>query len=189
MKTIHLYGELGKRFGKRHRFQVASVAEAIRALKANLEGFAPYMSRAHLDGFGFHLKVGATSLMKDDELPLPTSEFDTIKIIPVIMGSGGFFKAFLGAALIIGGLAVSGFSFGALTPLGAQMVTVGAGLVIGGVAQLLTGVPQSPTNASHNTSYLFSGPVNTTAQGGAVPIGYGRLLVGSIVISAGIQTT
>ena len=37
-------------------------------------------------------------------------------------------------------------------------------------------------------SYTFSGPVNTTAQGQPVPVGYGRLIVGGAVISAGITT-
>ena len=36
-------------------------------------------------------------------------------------------------------------------------------------------------------SYSFNGAVNTTAQGHPVPVGYGRLIVGSAVISAGID--
>ena len=36
-------------------------------------------------------------------------------------------------------------------------------------------------------SYSFNGAVNTTAQGHPVPVGYGRLVVGSAVISAGID--
>ena len=45
-------------------------------------------------------------------------------------------------------------------------------------------------NEKLNTpSYLFNGAVNTTAQGHPVPIGYGRLIVGSAVISASIVTT
>ena len=35
-------------------------------------------------------------------------------------------------------------------------------------------------------STYFDGAVNTTAQGHPVPIGYGKLIVGSAVISAGL---
>jgi len=37
------------------------------------------------------------------------------------------------------------------------------------------------------SSYVFNGAVNTTAQGHPVPVGYGRMIVGSAVISAGID--
>ena len=76
-------------------------------------------------------------------------------------------------------------SFGAMAATAAM--SMGAGLVMGGVAGLLT--PQ-PTNANpaaanaQNTSYYFNGPVNTTMQGVPVQLIYGRCLVGSHAISA-----
>ena len=39
MKTILLYGFLGRQFGRVHRYDVASPAEAVRALTATLQGF------------------------------------------------------------------------------------------------------------------------------------------------------
>jgi predicted phage tail protein len=39
MRVIKLYGELGKKYGKLHRFLVGSPAEAIRALCANFPDF------------------------------------------------------------------------------------------------------------------------------------------------------
>ena len=65
-----------------------------------------------------------------------------------------------------------------------------------GVAQLLTPVPQvyapgaSGTNSEQDPrkSYSFSGIQNTSRQGVPVPIVYGETLVGSVVISAGIDT-
>lgn len=55
---------------------------------------------------------------------------------------------------------------------------------------------QTPTVKSYTsrnppdqrTSYLFDGAVNTVAQGGPVPIIYGRMRVGSVVVSAGINS-
>jgi predicted phage tail protein len=61
---------------------------------------------------------------------------------------------------------------------------------LGGVAQMLAPQPASnePSERPENQpSYTFNGAVNTTAQGQPVPLGYGRLVVGSAVISAGID--
>lgn len=41
-------------------------------------------------------------------------------------------------------------------------------------------------SAENKPSYNFNGAVNTTAQGNPVPLGYGRMIIGSAVISAGI---
>ena len=68
----------------------------------------------------------------------------------------------------------------------------GASLVLGGVAQLLTPMPTVPQGADTQDdprkSYSFSGIQNTSRQGVPVPIVYGETVVGSVVISAGIDT-
>jgi predicted phage tail protein len=70
--------------------------------------------------------------------------------------------------------------------------TIGATLVLGGVAQLLTPVPQIPQGVDAEQdprkSYSFSGVQQTSRQGVPVPICYGETLVGSVVISAGVDT-
>lgn len=190
MKTVILYGELAKRFGKTHQFDVATIGESVRAMKANFAGFEAFMNKAHLDGFGFRLLVGENPLNKDEELELPTGQAEVFKIVPVVMGSGGFGKIFLGALLVVGGLLITGATFGGATALGGAIAGAGIGMIIGGISQLLTNPPKLPeaTTADDKASYLFNGPANTTAQGGSVPVGYGRLMIGSIVISAGIET-
>jgi predicted phage tail protein len=96
--------------------------------------------------------------------------------------------------------AFSGFVLGA----GAAAVigSVGVALVLGGVSQLLSPTPQlgqiGPASQSRNTttegteidpqeSYSFSGIQNTSRQGTPVPVVYGETIVGSVVISAGID--
>jgi predicted phage tail protein len=81
---------------------------------------------------------------------------------------------------------------------------VGASLALGGVAQLLTPVPKisGPGAASMGSmssgakgaddsdprkNYSFSGIQNTSRQGVPVPVIYGEVIVGSVVISAGID--
>ena len=96
--------------------------------------------------------------------------------------------------------AATGFVLGA----GAAAVigSVGVALILGGVSQLLSPTPQlgqiGPASQSRNTttegtemdpqeSYSFSGIQNTSRQGTPVPVVYGETIVGSVVISAGID--
>ncbi|SCZ74077.1 hypothetical protein SAMN03159324_05182 [Pseudomonas sp. NFPP18] len=64
-------------------------------------------------------------------------------------------------------------------------------MVAGGVIQMLSpqakglGTQDSPNN---RPSYSFNGAVNTSVQGNPVPLLYGRMIVGSAVISAGIYS-
>jgi predicted phage tail protein len=76
--------------------------------------------------------------------------------------------------------------------LSSVLLFTGASLVLGGVAQLLTPTPRIPTGPDTQNdprkSYSFSGIQNTSRQGVPVPIVYGETIVGSVVISAGIDT-
>ena len=72
----------------------------------------------------------------------------------------------------------------------------GFSLLMGGVAILSMNPPEFDDHteiviqkgAGGARSYLFNGPVNTNREGGPVPIGYGRLLVGSQMIQATMYT-
>jgi hypothetical protein len=55
------------------------------------------------------------------------------------------------------------------------------GLAMSGVTGYLT--PDSPSNAGE--SYLFNGPQNNAKEGIAVPLLYGRLIVGGGIINFG----
>lgn len=191
MKEIILYGELARRFGKYHRFAVKNTAEAIRALKANCKGFERYMCNAHSDNVGFRIFVGRSAVNDYKEIHSPAGQA-VIRIVPVIIGSKSpWVKILIGVALIAAAVVITVGSAGAGTPLSAQILGMtGASLFIGGVAQLLSPPPKTPGSPESNNknSSIFNGPANVTAQGAAVPVGYGRLVVGSVIISAGIET-
>lgn len=106
---------------------------------------------------------------------------DDIRIAPVLAGSkaGGLFQTIAGIGLAVVG-AVSMY-FG--NPYGAEMMIMGAGLALGGLAQMISPHQNTPSNL---TSYNFNGAENTTYQGGPVPLLYGRMRVGSTVISEGL---
>ena len=64
---------------------------------------------------------------------------------------------------------------------------------LGGLAQFLAPTPtvDSPAAfepADQKPSFLFNGPVNTSAQGSVIPVVYGTMLCGSVVVASGIET-
>ena len=195
--NVVLLGELGKKFGRRHRFEINNPAEAIRALCVNHQGFERRLLESADRGIAYRVVVGKEDV--DAERLHDPSGRQQIKIVPVVAGAGGKFgQVILGAALLgiawwnpAGIMATTLFSAGGTTvTLASLSVNVGLGLVLGGVAQMLSPQPRtdSPTERPENQpSYAFNGAVNTTAQGQPVPIGYGKLVVGSAVISAGID--
>jgi len=70
--------------------------------------------------------------------------------------------------------------------------TLGATLILGGVSQLLSPLPTLPTGQDTQSdprkSYSFSGIQQVSRQGVPVPIVYGETIVGSVVVSAGVDT-
>lgn len=189
MKTIILLGELGKRYGRKHLLDVKSPAEAVRALCANFKDFAAFVSSSQERNVGYRV-LNKRDAVAEDELHNPASQ--RITLAPVVAGAGGGLgKILLGAALIAASMMVPGLGqvvlFGQTT-LASVAFSVGVSLALGGVAQMLAPQPKfEGPQEEQQPSYVFNGAVNTSAQGQPVPVGYGRMLVGSAVISAGIS--
>jgi predicted phage tail protein len=184
LREIRVYGRLAKFLGRRvFRAEVASAAEAVRFLLANFPQLEKHMADQH-----YRVSVGGYDL-SIEEIHDPAGQ-QQIKIVPVLAGAGTVGRIIAGVALLAVGFLVPGIG-----ALGVQLlVGVGASLVLGGVAQLLTPVPtinnasMADTQKDPRKSYSFSGIQNTGRQGVPVPIVYGEVLVGSVVISAGIDT-
>jgi predicted phage tail protein len=196
LRTIRVYGRLAK-FLKRRKFEaaVSSAAEAVRFLLANFPGLEPELARGH-----YRVSVGGYDLA-EDELQHPSGNQE-IRIVPVITGAGGAGRVIAGVALIALTIATGGFGgaavglFGAAAPiaLGTVGLGIGTSLVLGGVAQLLSPVPTMNASSMADTekdprkSYSFSGIQNVSRAGVPVPVVYGETIVGSVVISAGVDT-
>lgn len=185
-KTIRLYGQLGSKFGRVHRFAVASPAEAVRALCSQLRGFEAFLTNSKDMGLGYAVFVGKRNLTREDlDMPAGNNE---IRFAPVILGAkrGGLFNIILGTVLILVGTFLTPVSAG----FSLALVQIGWSMVIGGVIQLLTPVPKgnaAKDKAENTASYTFNGPLNTQAQGNIVQVFYGENFVGSAVVSAGIK--
>lgn len=187
MKTIRLYGELAKKFGKEFKLEVRTAAEAVRALCVMVKGFREHLEAHSEPGYVVRVHKTAKAL---EELHDPVSSKETIKIIPVVAGASAVGRIILGAALVAFAI-YNPFGWAAVsigsTTVGSISFSIGASLVLGGVAELLAPPPPNMEGMrppEQTPSYMFDGPVNTMGAGYAVPVGYGELLVGSHVISA-----
>jgi predicted phage tail protein len=188
MKKIQLLGELGKKFGKSFMLDVKNPAEAVRALCINFPEFKKHIIESEKRGIAYKVLVGKDS-QSVEELHNPVGK-QSIKFVPVLQGAGGGITNIIIGAVLIAAAVVGNIFFPA-NPVSPYLMNAGIAMVIGGVVQLLTPVPSINTDIANNQpdnkpSYAFNGSVNTTAQGYPVPVGYGRMIVGSAVISAGI---
>ncbi|WP_323811317.1 tail assembly protein [Zophobihabitans entericus] len=115
-----------------------------------------------------------------------------IHIIPRLLGTknGGFFNFIAGAALVVIGCVMTVISGGSASPLAVGLISAGVGMMVGGVVMMLTKIPGTPTSddSSNNKNTAFSNLDNTIAQGTAVPLCYGKMMIGSKVLSQGIET-
>ena len=191
LRTVRLYGRLGALFGRKFSFalETNTPAEAISALCSQLKGFREYLTSAKDRGVGFMVFVGKRNLNEED-LTSPSGS-DDIRIAPVLLGSkNGLGSVILGAVLVVVGAFITGLSYGWAAPVGGAISKVGVGLIVGGVVQMLSPQPKALKNGDrpdNQPSYVFNGAVNTQAQGNPVPVLYGRMIVGSAVVSAGIH--
>jgi predicted phage tail protein len=208
MKVVKVYGALRKRLGQcRFEFEVDTPAQAIKALCVNFPGLDTWLINSEQTGMGFRVTVGKERITQEDAsiAMLPWSERDVFSIAPVLAGAGrgaGQILAGIGliALAIVAGPAGAGFlglGAGFISGATASAVSValggiGASLVLGGVAQILSPQPdisalQRGKEAARLESFSFSGIVNTSQQGMPVPIVYGRTFVGSAVLSSGLD--
>lgn len=204
LTRVTLHGALAEVAGDAvWTLDIHTPGEALRAIEVQICGVLGKVGGlfAHLiakDEEGVTYRViadGEDVAGSRETLVLPVKHFRTIDFVPVPAGGAGLWETIAGVALVVAGIVIAIASEGTLAWLSTPMITAGIGLVIGGVVQMFFG-PKPPVQA-HNSSdrgekdapsYLFSGPVNTIGQGGAVPLLYGRMIVGGQTVSSGIRT-
>ncbi len=194
LSKIKLYGELADFCGGQNEYEavINQPIDAIRFLRVNFAGLDNHMSNQF-----YRVYMGKHNI-DEDLLDFPSGGLD-IKIIPVVAGSGNVGKIIAGVALI--GLGMFGGQMGFMslmkTPIfgsagfsiSALAGKIGLLLVLSGVAGLLTPTPELPDDeADPIKSFSFSGVQQSSRSGTAIPVIYGKVLVGSIPISTKIDT-
>ena len=199
LRKIKLYGELAKFVGhKEFQVKADTLSHAVSFLINNFAGVEEYMSPKY-----YQVKVGNYAI-DENEIQHPIGQED-IHFVPVIQGAGkGLGKILLGGALIalsfgVGGVFANPLTIGgkgffgfASAGLGAKAAFgIGAGLLLSGVSDMLFPVPEMPEFSSEQDpriSFNFSGTQQTSRAGTPVPVVYGEIFTGSVVISGAVDT-
>jgi predicted phage tail protein len=203
MKVVKVYGALRKRLGQcRFEFDVATPAQAIKALCVNFQGLEKWLIDSERDGVGYRVTVSKEKVTEENVTPLlmPFSEKEVFSITPVIAGAGsGVGQIIAGAALIalaivnpFGAAAIGTFGLTAPILVNTAVAFIGGTLLLGGIAQAISPQPELSSleksrEAAQLESFSISNVVNTSRQGLPVPIAYGRVFVGSAVLSSGLD--
>lgn len=229
-QVVRLLGDLGERYGAEHEYcNLRTPAEAIKLLCINIPALRDELVQAHEHGIGYRLIQAGADLGYED-LRLPIGSNDLI-LTPVITGSGGggtgqilagvglIAASFLFPGAGLFGASAAGVfsaSLGAgtlatLASVGTALSAVGASLVLGGVAEMLSPQPVLPSIGSNRLgsgessstdgpqsitrgtdgrqSYAYTGAANTVGVGETIPVAYGEVLIGSHLLSANVDVT
>ena len=199
LRKVKLYGELAKFVGhKEFEVKAETVGKAVSFLIHNFPGIESFMIPNY-----YQVKVGDYDV-NEEEIHHPVGKQD-IHFIPVISGAGrGIGKVLLGAVLI--GIAIAapgaGFALGkggfgfiatgaAPSAFMATVGNIGVALLLTGVSEMLFPLPEPQKFSSEEDpqlSFNFAGVQNTSRAGTPVPIVYGEIFTGSVVISAAVDT-
>ena len=200
LKKIKFYGPLKDFLGYEElEAHVNSVGQTMRFLITNF----PELEK-HMADNTYKVLINQDQI-DETQINDPIGQ-STVHIVPVVTGAGGNMGRILtGAALIgasflfpgagmfgtysvTGAAAVKG---GILTGIGTLTSAIGAAMVLGGVSDMLFPKPKMPEFSSPNDpriSFGFSGTQNPSRAGTPVPLVYGEIFTGSVVISAGVDT-
>ena len=212
MQTVRLLDDLGERYGSTHEYHnLRTPAEAIKLLCINTPELMEELAEAHEHGVGYRI-IQAGEELDIDDLHLPIGSNDLI-LVPVVVGSGGSVgRIIVGVVLVAAAFFTGGATIGLLglaAPIAVSGVlgTIGASLILGGIADLISPQPVIPkpgnnrlaesTNtdgpqsivrgADGKQSYAYTGAANTVGVGAVIPVAYGEVLIGSNLLSADVD--
>ncbi|GKX58337.1 tail assembly protein [Leminorella grimontii] len=183
MAIVRFYGDL-ERYGRKFHMSAATASEALRGLLLQIPGL-----RQHISDDFYRVRIAGLDISESDlqaGMLTPLKDNDVIHIIPRAVGAknGGIFSFIAGAVMVV----VGAFTF--YTPWGVPLIAAGVGMMLGGVAMMLTKMPKTNTgeDGASNNNTSFSNLDNAVAQGQPVPLCYGRMMIGSKVLSQGLST-
>ena len=212
-QVVRLLDDLGERYGAKHVYHnLRTPADAIKLLCINYPAFRDELLTSHEKGVAYRVLQAGVDLDIGD-LQLPIGQNDLV-LVPVLSGADDnpftrviFGAVLIGASFFTGGATIGLLGFAAPVAVSTALGTIGATLILGGVTQMLSpqpdlggigGVstrgefqatrPESVNRgADGQQSYAYLGAQNTVGVGATIPVAYGKVLIGSHVISADVD--
>ena len=196
LSKIKVYGRLARFLGERtFEAEISSPTDVFKFLIANFPRLESHMMEQ-----SYCVKIGDYEI-SETELDIPVGQQE-IKIVPVVVGARRGLGRFILGAVLIGaavfaptvglglGQGTSALAFG--TSGGGALLAaagnLGIYLALSGAAQMLTPTEELGGASDDPASFTFNGIQNTIRAGVAIPVVYGEIFTGSLVVSGGIDT-
>ena len=197
MIIVNLHGILAHEFGDSFLMKIEKPKQVIDAISCNKPLFKKRILELSQQGIHYSILIDGENITNEHQLEIKKDN-TVIDFTPVICGQG-----FVALLTFIGGTLLSGTAVG-----GALAIGVGAAAqatllssIIGGVLNMvaMTVIQQAlaPSEKPQRTeatvsgtkeSFLISSKGNLAEQGIPVPVGYGRLRVGSYIIQSTVKS-
>lgn len=163
MTEVILHGLIGKRFGQQHKFvNIPRVADFVSALESRRTGIKKYILEQGQLGINYELVVN-DEVVKDEKEVLGKRLIKKIELVPAVGGS-----------------------------LDQFFISLVINLMMVGIQSILSPNVEIPigelSDSVETRSFAFSSRQNIAAQGVALPLGYGRLKIGSRVINTKVNS-
>jgi predicted phage tail protein len=173
MTQVYIHGILAREYGDNFKLSLPNPKDVLEAIDCNRIGFIQRLVELQKQGFCYDIIIDKKRVTQEEHMT-GVKNPKTIDLVPAITGAGPFAGVFLflGSGTLLANIAVS--------------------LIFAAISYALTPKPEVEAleieaDAS-KSSLIFSNTVNVASQGSPVPIGYGRLKVGSQVIQATIKS-
>jgi len=166
MTIINIHGILAREYGSSFTLSMPNPKDVLEAIDCNKQGFLQRLVELQREGLCYDIIINKTRITNGSDMD-NISNPATIDLVPAISGSGG--PEFLILAKLVAKTVIFAAISYALTPKPENEA-----LEIAGDAS--------------KSSMIFSNTANVASQGSPVPLGYGRLRVGSQVIQATIKS-
>jgi predicted phage tail protein len=199
IRDFYLHGSLGDKYGEHHRFEVSTIAEFVQAMFCFHKDFIDFIANDSwliLSG-----RPGSFIVMTEDMLDMQLGNTNEVHISPSISGSGGgdnkgVLQTVAGAAIAIVAVAASVYTgggslalYGGMSVSYSSMAMMGGLMMLGGVSQLIAKSPKGKDaiGSESKNSFILGGVQNVTEEGACLPVQFGRVRYGGIVVSAGLS--
>ena len=178
MTIINIHGILGREYGNSFSLSLPNPKDVLEAIDCNKQGFLQRLIELQREGLCYDMIINKKTITDGPDMDHMLNPA-TIDLVPAISGSGDPITLALKAT----------FTF--LTG-GSTAAWVVNAVLMAAISYALTPKPENEaleiTAGGSKGSLIFNNNANLASQGSPVPIGYGRLIIGSQVIQATIKS-
>jgi len=179
MTTVSLAGRLGEIVGANFSFKTRTLREVLAAIESNTGRLRSYFGNNGKRRFAIFINGKEIDPSAGENVDVRNKK---VLIIPILMGA-----VVVTTKAIVAAIMVKGASAMAVKVATFVVGTILSAALSFGVSMLMSKLmaPDDP-DIRNTSSFVFGQAENVSRQGVVVPVGYGRMIIGSRVISVNL---